>query len=136
MGHEETCSVAILLQHRGDTLCGVGVTVPPSATEHETGKLERSRHAMVGMDAGNYKKWRTPGMMMSESSVGRAAADCRKYPTGSADIDSISITTTLDDSSSQEIDPSSSPGNRSPPTLQNIRAIHLSRNTQPPGGIS
>ena len=65
MGHEEHVLVAILLQHRGDTLAAWSYCSLHQVSEHESREaVERSRHAMVGMDAGTIKVGERQGMMI------------------------------------------------------------------------
>lgn len=65
VGHEEHVLVAILLQHRGDTLAAWSYRSLHQVSEHESREtVERSRHAMVGMDAGTIKVGERQGMMI------------------------------------------------------------------------
>ena len=65
VGHEEHVLVAKLLQHRGDTLAAWSYRSLHQVSEHESREaVERSRHAMVGMDAGTIKVGERQGMMI------------------------------------------------------------------------
>ena len=130
VGHEEHVLVAILLQHRGDTLAARSHRSLHQVAEHEGREtVERSRHAMVGMDAGTIEVGERQGMMIerierwgerlliaeSTQKVCRHRLHQYHHHVRMILLHQQRIIHHL--------------------TLQNIRAIHLSRNTEPLAGI-
>ena len=130
VGHEEHVLVAILLQHRGDTLAARSYRSLHQVAEHKGREtIERSRHTVVGMDAGTIKVGERQGMMIerierwgerlliaeSAQQVCRHRLHQYHHHIRMILLHHQGIIHHL--------------------TLQNIRAIHLSRDTQPLAGI-
>ena len=130
VGHEKHVLVAILLQHRGDTLAAWSYRSLHQVSEHESREaVERSRHAMVGMDAGTIEVGERQGMIVerierwgerlliaeSAQQICRHRLHQYHHHVRMILLHHQGIIYHL--------------------TLQNIRAIHLSRDTQPLAGI-
>ena len=133
VSHEEHVLVAILLQHRGDTLAAWSYRSLHQVAEHEGREtVERSRHAMVGMDAGTIEVGERQGMLIERIerwSERLLIAECAQQVCRHRlhqyhhHVRMILLRRRLTHLHHQGIVHHL--------TLQNIRAIHLSRNTQP-----